>query len=143
LDGLTYGCKSCRKERSLKYIRSERGKQTRKKWAKSHRRKRKTAELKHHYDLTLVEVVDMLGLPDYLDYYPPHPEIPGVNIDFIWTEKNISTSGHLIRIDQTEALQANIGLPRTLPIMWILYTVSDRFDSPPSGVRIQWPGYAD
>lgn len=54
-DGLTYQCKPCRRKRSLGYTQSEQGRRIRRKWAKANHRKRKAAELKHNYDLTLAE----------------------------------------------------------------------------------------
>lgn len=94
------------------------------------------------YELTLAEVVNILGSPAYIDSYPRRPS--GFFVDFIWTQKNIEVSTDMSD-RQVMALRAGEGLPEDLLIKWVLYSTPERFHRGPSEdtTRVPWPGFAE
>jgi hypothetical protein len=85
------------------------------------------------------EVVDLIGTPDYVEYYP---EAQGFMVDFLWIEKTISVSAQMTSLRDIEALKAGKGVYKNVEIKWIWYSVVDRFEAIQDH-RMPWPGFVD
>jgi hypothetical protein len=96
------------------------------------------------YALTFETVVKKLGIPDYVDYSPYHPEVGGSRVILFWPNKGIWID-HLDTSNQAlfDALRNGRGIPANTTVRLLSYSAFEAFTSRPGDccVRIRWPGF--
>ncbi len=91
------------------------------------------------YDLTLNEVVQQLGKPDYISYSPYRPESRSCTLQLYWPTSHIFVSNDSETDDSIcQALKAGKGLDPNIKVTGIVYAVSETFVP---GYGVDWPGF--
>ena len=93
------------------------------------------------YRLTLREVIDILGPPEYMDYYWMDPHNPQILVSFLWSEKSILASANIKNINQIDDLIEGEALSADMLIESITYSVPDGFQREVN--KLPWPGIKD
>jgi hypothetical protein len=96
------------------------------------------------YELTFQKAVDLLGLPNYMDYRPYHPEAGGCIVQLIWSQKGIlltnldtKNDAECRRIDEGGRVSPDIR------VVEVVYVSLEALESEPDGCLscVPWSGF--
>ena len=89
------------------------------------------------YDLTLKEIVQRLGEPDYISYAPYHPETRGCTLALYWPKSRLFVENVSETDDSVcQALSAGKGINPNIKVTGMVYAVSEAFGP---GLTAGWP----
>jgi hypothetical protein len=106
----------------------------------------KRLALSVYFPLTFEDIVNKLGLPEFVDYGGYHPDVGGCSVFLKWPDQGI-LAGYVNKRNMKicREIRDNKGLPSETLVETLIYVIPNSLEIEPGAgaQRIEWPGFSN